>query len=425
MKGRLPVIALLICGAGFAVGVVYLFLLRFEAGDVYPPYSSLRADPLGTMAFYESLQRMPRVSVRRDFSDANRLPEEKNTTYLHLAAKTYEWRWMPEDIFDEVQRFLVRGGRLAVTFFPVTGQEFGFFSPVFTNAPGTNAVPPQRKPPKSKPGSKKKNSSDDEDSTFKSADVEERWGVHFARISLEQGDNGVYRPVQVVNKTDLPLPVALDWHSAMVFTNLNKSWRVIYARGAAPVVIERKFGSGSVVMASDSYFFSNEAMWRERHPGLLAWFIAPAERIVFDEAHLGVTESIGVATLMRKYRLHGVIGALVLLAALFIWKNTFSLAPPYADETKKDFVEGKDASAGFVNLLRRNIPPREILNFCFDEWTKSLRHRSNYTISGVDRASTVMEAERARPSHLRDPVKAYKQVTEGLKARPATKSFRT
>jgi len=415
MKKSFPIIALMLCGAAFTVGVVYLFLLRFEAGDVYPPYSTLRADPLGTMAFFESLQRMSHLTVRRDISDANRLPEERNTTYLHLAAQTYEWRWMPEDVFDEVQKFLARGGRLVVTFFPVTGQEFGFFAPVFTNAPGTNAVPPPGKPPKSKPGAKKKQSPDEEDSMFKSADVEKRWGVHFARVDLEQGADA-YQPVRVVNKTDLPLPAALDWHSAMVFTNLDKSWRVIYSRGPASVVIERKFGSGSVVMASDSYCFSNEAMWRARHPDLLAWFVGSAEHVVFDEAHLGVTEAPGVAALMRKYRLHGVIGGLVLLAALFIWKNAFSLAPPYADETKRDYVEGKDASAGFVNLLRRNIPPREILNVCFAEWTKSLRYRSNYTIAGVDRASAVMEAERARPARARDPVRAYQAIARELKS---------
>ncbi len=416
MKKIFPVMALVVFGAGFAVGVVYLFLLRFEAGDVYPPYSSLRADPLGTMAFYESVQRMPPLTVRRDFSVANRLPEEKDTTYLHFAANTYEWRWMSEDVFDEVQKFVIRGGRLAVTFFPVTGREFGFLTPVFTNSPGTNAVPLKGKPAKAKPGSKKKKRPLDEDSMFKSADVEERWGLHFARVELEQGQGDVYESVRVVNKTDLPLPAALDWHSALVFTNLDKSWRVIYARGAAPVVIERKFGSGTVVMASDSYFFSNEAMWRERHPDLLAWFVGSAEHVVFDEAHLGVTETPGVAALMRQYRLHGVIGGLVLLAALFIWKNSFSLAPPYADESKKEFVEGKDAAAGFVNLLRRSIPPREILNVCFAEWTKSLRHRSNYTISGVDRATTVMEAERARPPRARDPVKAYQTIARELKS---------
>jgi len=149
---------------------------------------------------------------------------------------------------------------------------------------------------------------------------------------------------------------------------------------------------------------------------LLAWFVGPAEFAVFDEAHLGVVETSGVAVLMRKYRLHGVIGALVILAGLFIWKNSSSLVPPPTDETRKDFVTGKDAAGGFVNLLRRNIPPAKILDVCFEEWTKTLTHSGSHTISSVDRASEVMEAENTRSRQERDPVQAYNQIANALKS---------
>src|SRR5713101_8912577 len=51
--------------AVFGIGIVELFLLRFSAGDVYPPYSSLRADPSGTRALYESLEKIPGATVAR------------------------------------------------------------------------------------------------------------------------------------------------------------------------------------------------------------------------------------------------------------------------------------------------------------------------------------------------------------------------
>jgi hypothetical protein len=77
-----------------------------------------------------------------------------------------------------------------------------------------------------------------------------------------------------VNKTDLPLPPDLDWHSGLVFTNLRSECGVsIYTRGTNAVVIERSFGTGSVVMATDSYFVSNEAMAKDRHADLLAWLV--------------------------------------------------------------------------------------------------------------------------------------------------------
>ena len=59
MKRYFPIVILLGCAAAFAFGIFRLFEFRFEAGDVYPPYSSLRSDPLGAMALYESLEKIP------------------------------------------------------------------------------------------------------------------------------------------------------------------------------------------------------------------------------------------------------------------------------------------------------------------------------------------------------------------------------
>src|ERR1041385_7234116 len=121
MKKHAPIFVMLAGAAMFVAGAVYLMLLRFEAGDVYPPYSSLRADPLGTMALAESLAKMPGLDVRRDMSTGNKLPEEPRTTYLHLAAEASDWEWLPPDLFHEMEAFATRGGRLVVTLRPVTG----------------------------------------------------------------------------------------------------------------------------------------------------------------------------------------------------------------------------------------------------------------------------------------------------------------
>src|SRR6266496_1054309 len=114
---RAPLIILLVCAAAFAFGLFQLFKLRFELGDVYPEYSSLRSDPLGSMAFCESLEQLPGLTVRRDFTTANRLPEEPRTTYLHRAAHREDWHSLPPHLVQEIESFLARGGRLAITFF--------------------------------------------------------------------------------------------------------------------------------------------------------------------------------------------------------------------------------------------------------------------------------------------------------------------
>src|SRR5215469_5525700 len=120
MKRYFPLFVLLGCAAAFALGIVYLFDLRFETGDVYPPYSSLRADPLGTMAFYESLEKLPGLAVRRDFSASNKLPDEDQAVYLHLAGDQFELGFMPDEAYRNIQDFLTRGGRLVITLFPQT-----------------------------------------------------------------------------------------------------------------------------------------------------------------------------------------------------------------------------------------------------------------------------------------------------------------
>jgi hypothetical protein len=410
---RLPILILLGCAALFIFGLVQLFKLRFEAGDVYPPYSSLRSDPLGTRAFYESLEKMPSLLVRRDFSSENVLPDGRETTYLQVAAERFDWAWLPEELTAEIDRFLLRGGRLAITFFP-EAKGSPFFPIVATNAPASKNAPSKSS---KKKAAQPKNAAE---LLLRRLSLKERWGVEFGMVPLQQGVGDAYQPVQVLNQTDLALPPALNWHSGIVFTNLNPAWQVIYARGTNAVVIERRFGPGSVVLASDSFFLSNEALTRDRHADLLAWTIGPGKHVFFDEAHLGLMDTSGVATLMRKYRLHGLAAGLMLLAALFIWKNSVSFVPPYSDEPEQGHVAGKDAAAGFVNLLRRNIAPHDVLRVCFDEWTKSLGHGGSHTIARVDQAQTILEAESARAQVARNPVRAYREICGVLRKHGGT-----
>ena len=70
------------------------------------------------MAFYESLGELKNVAVERDYSDVNRLPEGSQVTYLHLAADAEDWQWIGDDLAKVIDGFLMRGGRLVMTFEP-------------------------------------------------------------------------------------------------------------------------------------------------------------------------------------------------------------------------------------------------------------------------------------------------------------------
>ncbi len=82
MAGVIMALLLLI----FVVGVARLFILRFESGDVYPAYSSLRSDPLGTRALYESLENIDSVMVGRNYRPLESLEFEPGTTFFYFGS---------------------------------------------------------------------------------------------------------------------------------------------------------------------------------------------------------------------------------------------------------------------------------------------------------------------------------------------------
>jgi hypothetical protein len=402
MSKHIPIVILFGCAALFVFGLVQLFELRFATGDVYPAYSSLRADPLGTMAFYESLGKIPGLSVRRDFSDSDQLPTEPRTVYLQFAGSSYDLDWLPDDSVHEIEDFLARGNRLVIAFSPETGRfgQDGDESASGNGKSGKMATPKSHK---------KKNVLPGEDAYTSLAD---KWNFHvdFKKLASD-GDS--YSPVQVINATNLLLPGKLDWHSATVFTRWDQAWQPIYLRGKDAVVMERHFAHGSVVLATDSYFASNEAMEKDRHADLLAWLIGPDSHVVFDESHFGIVDTGGVATLMRQYRLQGLMAGFILLAGLFIWKNSTSLVPPPEDEEEQRFVTGKDSASGFVNLLRRSIAPRDLLAACFTAWKKS-GAAGRFSTARFQQAEAVFNSENAAAGKDRQPVSAYVNISKIL-----------
>lgn len=387
MKRHAGIIVLLASAIMLAGGIFELFLLRFQAGDVYPEYSSLRADPLGTMVFYESLSKLPGLKVSRDFSTNNRLLNAKQTTYLELAVPFKAWQLTGEQEFREMERFVQEGGRLLVTTYPA-----GARSPLSET---DDKKPPTQQKPVPHP-------------------YRDLWGVNYDFVDLKAVDDK-YESVTVQNVSGLPLPQALEWHSGIVFRKLHPEWKPLYIRDRRePVMIQRQFGRGTVILSTDSYFLSNEAMLSYRHPDLLAFLIGSSRNIVFDEAHLGTTENPGVVSLIRRYRLHGLAASLIAIAVLYIWKMSLPLVPASSIEKPPEFVAGKGAPAAMINLLRRGIPPADMLETCFNEWKKSLSSSSAYARARIERAEAAFIAERSRTMKQRDAVKAYRTISQIL-----------
>ena len=393
-RRALLVLALVVLLAGFGYGLLQLFQLRFAAGDVYPHYSSLRADPLGCKIYYDSLAQLTAARVHRHMGDINKLPDGRDTTLFIFGLPWNELDADPDE-FKTLDAFVRNGGRIVVTIHPELGLPRGFSSALMTNR-ATFKNPLRQS---------------ENEMERDSVKLGQKWGFSLGYIPTSR-DGRLFAPVATTLLSTASLPTNLLWRSALVITNLDLSWRVLYARGTDPVMVERTIGQGSIVLATDSFFTSNEAMQKERHTDLLSWLAGPSREILFDETHLGVHEQPGLATLARRYKLHGGVLALLALAALFLWKNSVSFAPRDRDSSLTAPVTGRESAAGFVNLLRRSIAPKDLLQTSLNEWHKSTRLDGRSTAPRREKIRAVVETYNA--AEKPNVVEAYREIADIL-----------
>lgn len=384
--------------AVFLIGVVNLFLLRFEAGDVYPPYSSLRSDPLGTRAFYESLDNLENIAAKRNYRPMSKIKSGQGITFFYLGAKIFNSDSVHKDLLKSFEHIAKSGGRLVIAFFPIM----------------KNQSKPLNKD-KACQDSKENNLKEEEDNCQAKDDkyvsLAERWGVSIRHDETkEKNKNNVFKAESKIK--NLHAPVSL--HTAKYFDDLSDSWEVIYALSNRPVIIERKFGKGTIVLSSDSYFFSNEALRAQRHPELLAHFMGLNSKACFDETHFGIKKSFGVVYFIGKYRFHWFAAGIVLLAVLFVWKNAICFVPPHKDERKgneESFASDKNYTQGLINLLRRNIPKEKILKVCVEEWEKSIEQGRMVSPDKLERIKDLVERKEQKAKKDHDPVNGYKTIS--------------
>ncbi len=107
-----------VLAAALIYGVVHLFLLRFEVGDVYPPYSTLRADPLGTKAFYAATSELPRFEVRRNYRPIVKLNSHERMTAIWVGDFLGN-RWTQDDL-RALESSVKNGTRAIFAFAPAS-----------------------------------------------------------------------------------------------------------------------------------------------------------------------------------------------------------------------------------------------------------------------------------------------------------------
>jgi len=382
---RLAAVALAVA---FVLSLARLVQYRFAAGDIYPPASSLRADPLGTKALREALALLPGLRVERNHESIARLADAGGTTLLLLGVapdSKASPMLVPADN-DALERRVRRGDRLVLAFGhqsmeSATNTLRGGF-PQFPVLPASTNGP---------------------------VGFDSRLAFD---LSLTNGAGDVARRVGGKGT----LPATLPWSSPWSLAGLGPEWHAVYERGGSAVVAERSLGSGTIVIAASDYPFSNAALRRSHEGDFLAWIVGPNRRVVFDETHLGLTIEPGVAALIRKYRLGGAIAGLCLLAVLHAWRESarFNPPPPPADS---GILHGRGSAGGLLNILRRAVDPSRLPEVSFDEWRRSLGPRRPLSENRLAAAQELANLESAKPPRERDPADFHRRLARLLRHR--------
>ena len=401
----------------FCYGVSELLIMRFERGDVYRPYSSFRSDPLGTKIFYEALRLQREIKVSRNIEPLTRMETPAGKTLFLFGIDLRYLAAMDKDRARALEDFVKGGGRLVIAFAPTKdnppAEKKKENETCKTDPSNENDEKDEAK--KEGPGPdgkdvKKENTNDDEEEKEEhktSLDLAEEWSFEL-KLSPNKDNSAVL-------SSEEDLPRTLPWRTTLIFEPDETQWDVLYRREGKPVFIERTMGAGSILVSSDSYVFSNEAMKKDRYPGLLSYLCGQGGEIVFDETHLGVERQYGIAGLLRKYGLAPFIGSLVLLALLAIWRRSVVFVPTGEEERVVSVAADRDYAAGLTNLLQRNIGNGEIIDVCLEEWKRSFTHGRRDYSDRLPAIEAIVKAEKKKPARQRNAVKVYRRIGEAVR----------
>lgn len=434
-------ILLATAGAITITGVVAMLQVRFSTGDVYGIYSSHRADPLGTRALYEALARMPGVTCERNYRPIKELQGAPGDVLLIANAGAGR---MPsycgcDKPGEAIEKWAAAGGRVIITL-----QRTGRHLDEDELKEDRRRWSEEQKRKKEEPDSgsnradldrqrdesvaEQPDSGDDEDKTrakTRGISPQLRYlGCHLRLFAQErQFVMAATTPKPPVPARELPLKESdlPPWYSNTFLKPAPDGvdqWKVLASKGNRPVIMERKTGRGSMIVCTDSFFLSNEALWREPSSAFLAWLIGDARRVVFEERLHGSGEDDGIMALARRYRMHGLFLGGLLLFALFVWRNAFSLVPPddAADlgHWRSDAVAGQGAASGLVSLLKRGVKPRDLLDRCFTTWEATRAATAPVPARRIETARAILTQEKARPHVARHVASAYRKLSETL-----------
>jgi hypothetical protein len=399
------VVAILFCG-----GLLLLANARFQSGDSYPAYSSYSREARGTRALFEALDSLDSMDVSRNLLPLAPGARPSHGAFFMVGVSKDFFSFMESERLKFLEESVKGGDRLVITF-------------ALQEAPDEAAKRSDQKGGKNPDSVTEDESAGDGTKTESpgktSADGQGRtdtgassvWAVGFDTVLKNGGP-------AIVEHQEADLPAYMEWHGSSTFAPANSGWRTIYRKNGKPVVVERYLGKGTIVLVSDSFFLTNEAMKGTRSSLFLVWLTGGHHRVVFDETHLGVAEQTTIMTLIKRNGLIPFLISLLVIGILVAWKQVVPLLP-VRGETAGETVEVTDnRPSAMAGLFRRNIRDDRILTVCVDEWEKAFAGGKSDHAALLHEARQVAAEEDARPRRQKNVRAAHNRIAVILNGRP-------
>lgn len=381
-------------------GIAVLLQLRLDKGDAYPRYSTLRSDPLGARAFYETLQRLDDNGVKRNFLPLGREHPPAKTTWFFLGVSDHLVQLRSAAGDSLLRSILAQGGDVIIAL----RSGAGLLSPE-TRRPTTNAEADEAGEPETDPITP--DQALEKRGRLLLQGLETTWTFSRGEPSLEasltvSGDSEIW-------------PATYQSRSPVTFFSLPAGWTTLYEHKGEAMVIQQRVGRGNLVVVNDSYAFSNEGLLHNRQSAFLRAVIGSNNQFIFDETHLGTTSRPGVIDLIFAYGLHGVLISFGILALLYIWRAGTPLLPPLPGTgSREDQLLGESSQEGFQHFLAHHVSGPDIVRQCFHEWQRSCGTRWQYDDRLAEKMNRALaELERSAAAKA-SPATQYNKLAEIL-----------
>lgn len=410
-------------------GVADIFSLRFSRGDLYPRYSSLRPDPFGCKALYESLEEIG-IDVERTFNPIDAISDNEKTTLIRTGIHAFR------DPIDAkaLRDFAFEGGHFIAFFAPDAPARLKKRKSIKKNTETANESDKSTCDTKSDKIKKKNNKdekpdkqivekSSNRDNKKSNCEIPEKCFFDFMdetgfkiRARRESEDEKAIVRLAVPTKkykTAKFKSFPTFSRNYFIFSDPSK-WDVIFTENKLPVLATRKFGKGRITICVSSYIVSNEGLAKLKNAKLLSHIIPPGRKTLFDEHYLGLHQVKNIAWLFKKYKLQLLIANLILAAGFFVWRNMASMSnistkpssAYYDTETVESDFSNSD---GLRNLIKRSVKTKELTRVCVSEWMKTVKTRN------IPKNKIKEVEEIVRKHENADPVSVYKLISEVLK----------